>query len=84
VFTQKCVRGIRANRQRCLGYAERSAALVTAVAPLIGYDAAAEAYRRALVEDLPIRQVIVDAGLLAPEKAEEAFDLLRLTRGGRA
>src|ERR687892_2471962 len=41
-FTKKCVVGIEANKQRCEEMIEKSLAMVTALAPVIGYDAAAK------------------------------------------
>jgi fumarate hydratase class II len=84
VLTDKCVRGITANRSRCAEYAERSASVVTALAPAIGYDAATKIFKDALARDIPIRQAILDAGVLPPERIDEVLDLLTLTRGGRA
>ncbi len=84
VFADKCVRGIAANRAQCLAYAERTAALVTAVAPVIGYDAAAKIFRTALAEDKPMRQALLDAGLVAPEQLDEILNLRKLTESGRA
>jgi fumarate hydratase class II len=84
VFAEKCVVGITAERERCRAYAERSAAIVTVLAPVIGYDAAAAIFKDALARDLPIRQAILDAGVIAPERLDELLDLARLTRGGRA
>ena len=52
---------------RCREYAERSAAVVTALAPVIGYDAAAKIFKDSLARDVPIRQAILDAGVLAPD-----------------
>src|ERR1051326_7375762 len=57
VFAQKCVRGIRANEERCRQYAELTGQLVTAIAPVVGYDRAAELFKKAVARDLPIRQV---------------------------
>jgi fumarate hydratase, class II len=84
VLAEKCVVGITADRARCRDYAERSAALVTALAPVIGYDVAAKIYADALARDVPIRQAILDAGVVAPERVDEILDLMKLTRGGRA
>src|SRR6185295_1737457 len=61
VLADKCVQGIAANRDRCRTYAERSSAVVTALAPVIGYDAAATIFKDALERDVPIRQAILDA-----------------------
>jgi len=84
VLADACVRGIVANRDRCREYAERSASVVTALAPAIGYDAAAAIFNDAMARDVSIRQAIVDAGVLQRERVDEVLDLLRLTRGGRA
>ncbi|KPK75326.1 MAG: aspartate ammonia-lyase, partial [Gemmatimonas sp. SM23_52] len=42
IFVDRCISGIEANREKCRAYAERSPALATALAPIIGYDKAAE------------------------------------------
>jgi fumarate hydratase class II len=84
VFAKRCVRGIRANVERCRDYAERTASLVTAIAPVVGYDKAAELFKKSLAEEKPIRQVILEEGVLPPGRVDEVLDLLRLTRGGRA
>jgi len=83
VFADKCVRGVTANRGRCLAYAERTAALVTALAPVIGYDAAAAIFKQAVADDVPIRQAILEAGLLDAARLEEILDLEKLSEGGR-
>jgi fumarate hydratase class II len=83
VFAEKCVHGIKANRERCLAYAERTASLGTALAPILGYDRVAEIFKQAMAEDKPIRQAIVDAGVMPPEKVDELLDLKKLTGGGK-
>ena len=84
VFAEKCVVGIQPNHERCLQMAERTAALVTAIAPIVGYDAASEIFKTALREDVSIRQAILDAGTIESAKLDEILDLLALTRGRRA
>jgi fumarate hydratase class II len=82
VFSDKCVRGITANAAQCLAYAERTPSLVSAVAPLIGYDAAAAVFKRALAGGTSIRQAILDEGLLSAERLDEILDLRKLAGGG--
>jgi aspartate ammonia-lyase len=82
VFAEKCVEGITANRARCREYAERSSSIVTALAPVIGYEAAAKIFKDSLERDVPIRQAILDAGVLRPDQLDQ-IDLVKLTRGGR-
>jgi fumarate hydratase, class II len=84
VFADKCVRGISANVAQCEAYAERTAALVTAVAPILGYDVAAKIFKKALAEDKPMRQAILDEGLIDQKRLDEILDLKKLTQGGRA
>jgi fumarate hydratase class II len=84
VFATRCVSGIQANVERCREYGERTASLVTAIAPVVGYDKAAELFKKSLAEDKSIRQVILEEGVLPPGRVDEVLDLLRLTRGGRA
>ena len=84
VFTAKCVRGIRANVERCRQYAELTGQLVTAIAPVVGYDRAAEIYKKAVARDLPIRQVLAEDGVLPPAEIDRLLDLHALARGGRA
>jgi len=83
-LAEKCVRGITADRERCLAYAERSSSLVTALAPLVGYEAAARIFTRSVRDDVPIRQAILESGMLEAAQVDEILDLERLTRGGRA
>jgi fumarate hydratase class II len=84
VLAEKCVIGITANTAQCRVYAERTAALVTAVAPILGYDAAATICKQALAEHKSIRQAILDADLIPADRLDEILDLTKLTRGGRA
>jgi fumarate hydratase, class II len=84
VLAQKCVAGITANVAQCRAYGERTAALVTAVAPILGYDVAARIFKKALAEDKPMRQAILEEGLIPKERLDEILDLKQLTEGGRA
>jgi fumarate hydratase, class II len=84
VFAEKCIRGIKANVERCRQYAELTGQLVTAVAPVIGYDQAAEVYKKAVGKNLSIRDVILEEKLIPREKLDQILDLKKMTRGGRA
>jgi fumarate hydratase class II len=84
VLAEKCVGGIAANVAQCLDYGERTASLVTAVAPILGYDVAAKIFKKALAENKPMRQAILEAGLIPKERLDEILHLKKLTEGGRA
>src|SRR5258706_6064286 len=69
-FEEHCVRGITANEPRIRDQLERSLMLVTALAPHIGYDRAAEIAKKAHKEGTTLREA---AGALGYVKAED-FD----------
>src|ERR1700752_1908908 len=84
VFARRCVRGIKANVERCREYAELTGQLVTAIAPVVGYDRAAELFKKAVARNVPIRQILEDERVLPKEDIDRILDLRTLARGGRA
>ena len=82
VFADRCVKGIRVNRERCRRYAESTAALATALAPEIGYDTAAEVAKQSLEEDRTLREVVRDRGLLSDEELDRILDFRAMTEPG--
>lgn len=96
-FTDKCVRGVQANREKAEGWLEKNAIVATALNPLIGYAAGAQLVKEALARNITVREVAVEKAresLLEhrdegrPVKVEEIEsalkDLRRLTEGGIA
>ncbi len=81
IFVDRCITGIQANRERCRAYAERSPALATALAPIIGYDKAAEIAKKALAQDKTIRELVVEDGLMDPKEADRILDPAKQTGG---
>ena len=57
VFSQRCVAGLDADRQKCSDNVERSLALCTALVPKIGYDRAAQIAKAAHESNRTIREV---------------------------
>ena len=82
VFLERCVVGIEANRERCAYWLERSPALVTALAPRMGYAAAAALAKEALERDLTVRELVVERGLLSPEEIDAVLNLRAMTEPG--
>jgi fumarate hydratase class II len=79
IFVARCIAGIEANRDRCRAYAERSPALATALAPVIGYDRAAQIAKDALAKDKTIRELVVEEGLVDPSEADRLLDPANMT-----
>ncbi len=69
-FTDNCVAGIEANREHIRELVERSLMLVTALAPKIGYDAAAKVAKKAHAEGTTLKQAALDLGLVTAEEFE--------------
>jgi fumarate hydratase class II len=82
LFTQKCVTGIEANRVRCRDTVERSLAMVTALAPFVGYDRAAKIAQEAHVSGKTVREVARAHKVLSDKKLEKILDARRMTHPG--
>jgi fumarate hydratase, class II len=67
-FTDNCVVGIQANEARIRELMERSLMLVTALAPSIGYDKAAEIAKAAHANGTTLRTEALRLGYIAPEE----------------
>jgi fumarate hydratase, class II len=66
-FEEHCARGIEANEQRIRELLERSLMLVTALAPHIGYDRAAEIAKKAHREGSTLREAALALGYVKAE-----------------
>ena len=82
VFTERCVRGIQANVERCRQLAEGSMGLATALNPYIGYSAAAEVAQEALSRGVSLRRVVLERGLLTEEQLAAILDPMGMTEPG--
>jgi fumarate hydratase class II len=67
-FRENCVVGIEPNRETIARNVGNSLMLVTALAPLIGYDAAAKIAKRAYEENVTLKEAAIASGLLTAEQ----------------
>jgi fumarate hydratase class II len=81
-FTDRCVRGIVANEERCRHWVEHSAALSTALNPYLGYSTVAEVVKEFVRTGRPIRQIILERGLLPEAKLNEILSIRAMTEPG--
>jgi fumarate hydratase class II len=81
-LTEKCVTGIEANEARCRELVEGSLAMVTALAPLIGYDAAAEIAHEAVATGKSVRQLAQFKKVLPQDQLDSALDPWSMTMPG--
>lgn len=72
VFSEKCVKGIEANRKRCKNYAEQSISIATVLNTKIGYLKTTELVKEALEKNVTVKKLILEKGIMT----EKDFDLL--------
>jgi fumarate hydratase class II len=81
-FEEHCARGIEANAERIGELVERSLMLVTALAPHIGYDRAAEIAKKAHREGTTLREAALALGYVSAEDFERWVRPESMTRPG--
>ncbi len=74
-FASDCVAGITADVERCKMYGDMSLSNVTVLNPHIGYAKAADIAKRALKERRPLRDLVLEEGLMTAEELDRALDL---------
>ncbi len=84
VMIEKCVRGIKANKEVCRDRVERSPVLVTALAPYIGYDKAAEVAKEAVERGRTIREILIEKGYFNEEEVDVLLSPEELVKPGIA
>ena len=75
VFEEKCIKDLAADEKRCGELVERSLMSVTALAPKIGYDAAAALAKEAHKSNKTIRELAIEKNLLPREELDKLLDL---------
>lgn len=79
VFTERCVVGITADKDRCREFAERSIGLATVLNPYIGYEAAARLAKESLSSNRSIRDLVIEKGILTREEADSILNPYSMT-----
>ena len=79
LFAKNCVADLTANRERCESLIEQSLAMVTSLAPLIGYDRAAEIAKESQRTGKTIREICLEKAVLPVDKLREILDPATMT-----
>jgi fumarate hydratase class II/aspartate ammonia-lyase len=82
-FDRRCARGLTADAARGRFYAERTVSLATALAPRLGYAAAAAIVKASLESGRPVRELAIEQGGLTAREADRLLDPTRQTSPGR-
>jgi aspartate ammonia-lyase len=82
VLAERCIDGIQADEAQCAYWLERSPALVTALAPRIGYAEAAKLAKEAIASGLTVKELVMQKGILKGRELDEVLDLRAMTEPG--
>lgn len=78
-FADNCISGIEADEERCLSQVENSVMVATALAPVLGYEKAADIAKEALEYGRSVRDIVKEKGLLDDEELDRVLDPYSMT-----
>jgi|AntRauTorckE6833_2_1112554.scaffolds.fasta_scaffold07841_5 aspartate ammonia-lyase len=73
VLNHKCIKGITANEKHCREMVENSIGLVTALNPLLGYEACSRLAKEALDSGKSVYNLVLEHQLLSKKELEDAL-----------
>ena len=79
-FTNYCVKGIKADKNKINEYIEDSLMMVTALAPRIGYDNAAKIAKKALINKTNLKTEVLKSGLISEKDYKLLVNPLKMTK----
>ncbi len=82
LLAERCVEGLQANRERCAELVELSLAMVTALVPRLGYDAAAAIAQEAVATGKTVRQLCLEREVLPAAELAALLDARAQTEPG--
>lgn len=82
-FRARCVEGIEADRDHCRALVENSIGLVTALGPVLGYEASSRVARRALAEGRKVADIVLEEGLLSIDRLQTLLQADAMTAPSR-
>jgi fumarate hydratase class II len=83
-FRKFLVEGTQPNLRKLKEYVERSLMLVTALAPVIGYDKASEIAHRAMLKDMTLKAAALELGYVSEEEFDRVVDPAKMVRPSAA
>jgi aspartate ammonia-lyase len=84
IFREKCVAGISVDEERCKELFEKSACVITAFSPYLGYEVCAEIYQEAIKTGKKVEDLLLEKGYFTEEELEIITEPQELTTPGVA
>lgn len=75
LLEERCIRGIRADREQCAQHVERSIGVITALVPHIGYANSSRIAAQALHSGATVRELVIGEGLLSEAELDRLLSL---------
>jgi aspartate ammonia-lyase len=82
ILREKCVDGIEADPERCRELLDRSTAVATALSPYLGYAKTAELAKVSVATGRPIRELVLEQGLMDGHQLDRVLSPDVMTRPG--
>ena len=82
VFRKHALSGITANEEQMKDYVNRSVGVITAINPHVGYETAAQIAKKAIETKRPVRELILEAGVLTNEEIDKILNPYEMTDPG--
>lgn len=82
VFREHCLSGITANKERMEAYVNNSVGVITAINPHVGYETAASIAREAIVTGRPVREIVLERGVLTAAELDTILHPFEMTNPG--
>jgi fumarate hydratase class II len=79
-FRKFLVEGTKPNRKKIKEYVDRSLMLVTALAPVIGYDKASKIAHHAMDNDLTLREAALELGFVSESEFDRIVDPAKMVK----
>jgi len=83
-FVDKLLVDLKPNVEQCQKWLDNSVGIVTALLPHIGYEKSAELAREAYTTGKPIREIILEQGILSKKELNHILSPRQMTRPGIA
>ncbi|WP_332632629.1 aspartate ammonia-lyase [Halalkalibacter flavus] len=84
VFYRYLLCDLKANKNVCQSYVDKSLGIITALNPHIGYETAAQLVKEAIVSEKTIVEICLERNLLSKEELEEILNPFEMTTPGIA
>lgn len=81
-LTKNCINGIIANKEHCQQQVDNSIGIITAICPMVGYKKAAKIAKKALNDNLSVKDIILEEKLMSKEELEKALNVYNMTSPG--